>query len=84
MNGAYDSLRFYYALKSFEIDSLDDFNEKSFQLSGRLVSGGIFPDLTENIKIMNDYSFGFITKAPEEGYTFYGTDSKYKNKTLGK
>lgn len=80
VNGAYDSLRFYYALKSFEIDSLDDFNEKSFQLSGRLVSGGIFPDLTENIKIMNDYSFGFITKAPEEGYTFYGTDSKYKNK----
>jgi hypothetical protein len=80
VSGAYDSLRFYYALKPFEIDSLDNFHEKSFQLSGRLVSGGIFPELDENLTIMNDYSFGFITKAPEEGYAFYGTSSKYKNK----
>jgi hypothetical protein len=80
VSGAYDSLRFYYLLKPFEIDSLDNFNEKSFVLSGKLISGGIFPELTENLIIMNDYSFGFITKAPEEGYTFYGTDSKYKNK----
>lgn len=82
VNGAYDSLRFYYALKPFEIDSLDNFNEKSFQLYGRLISGGIFPELTENLKIMNDYSFGFVTNAPEEGYTFYGTSSKYKNKIV--
>jgi hypothetical protein len=26
LNGAYDSLRFYYAIKPFEIDSLDNFN----------------------------------------------------------
>jgi hypothetical protein len=82
VNGAYDSLRFYYALRPFEIDSLDNFNEKSFQLSGKLVSGGIFPDLTENLKIMNDYSFGFSTMAPDMGYPFYGTDSKYKNKII--
>jgi hypothetical protein len=82
VNGAYDSLRFFYALKPFEIDSLDNFNEKSFQLSGKLVSGGIFPELTENLKIMNDYSFGFSTMAPEIGYSFYGTDTKYKNKII--
>jgi hypothetical protein len=82
VSGAYDSLRFYYALKPFEIDSLDNFSEKSFQLSGRLVSGGIFPEITEKLIIMNDYSFGFITKAPEEGYSFYGTNSKYKNKIV--
>ena len=82
LNGAYDSLRFYYAIKPFEIDSLDNFSEKSFQLTGRLVSGGIFPELTESLKIMNDYSFGFVTNAPNEGYTFYGTESKYKNKIL--
>lgn len=82
VNGAYDSLRFYYALNPFEVDSLDNFNEKSFQLTGKLVSGGIFPDLTENLKIMNDYSFGFSTVAPEMGYSFYGTDSKYKNKIV--
>jgi hypothetical protein len=78
--GAYDSLRFYYELIPFQIDSLDNFNEKSFELSGHLVSGGIFPDLKEKLIIMNDYSFGFITNAPETGYPFYGTATKYKNK----
>jgi hypothetical protein len=78
--GAYDSLRFYYKLNPFEIDSLDNFNEKSFELAGHLVSGGIFPDLSEKLIIMNDYSFGFRTNAPEDGYPFYGTSTKYKNK----
>ena len=82
VSGAYDSLRFYYQLEPFEIDSLDNFSEKNFELSGKLISAGIFPDMTENLKIMNDYSFGFITKAPEGGYPFYGTESKYDNKIL--
>jgi hypothetical protein len=82
VSGAYDSLRFFYALDPFEIDSLDNFKEKGFQLKGKLVSGGIFPELSENLIIMNDYSFGFITSAPSEGYTFYGTESRYKNKIV--
>lgn len=82
VSGAYDSLRFYYSLKPFEIDSLDNFNEKKFQLEGKLVSAGIFPDMTENLTIMNDYSFGFVTKAPDGGYPFYGTETKYDNKIV--
>ena len=82
VNGAYDSTRFYYVVNPFILDSLDDFNEKELRLEGHLVSDGIFPLLPEPLRIMNDYSFGFITEAPEEGYSFYETASKYKNRIV--
>jgi hypothetical protein len=79
LKGAYDSTRFYYELAVFELDSLDNFSEQSLQLNGQLFSAGIFPRLNEPIRIMNDYSFGFISAAPTEGLAFYETSSRYKN-----
>ena len=79
---AYDSTRFYYTIAPFEFDSLDNFNEKSFRLKGELTSAGIFPKITEDLKIMPDYSFGFSAGAPKEGYEFYGTNAKYDNKII--
>ena len=81
-NGAYDKERFYYSLEPFELDSLDNFNEKSLSLKGQLISGGIFPPILQAIKIMPDYSFGFSTMAPDGGFPFYGNESKYENKIL--
>jgi hypothetical protein len=80
--GAYDSTRFYYVVQPFTMDSLDNFSESSLRLVGELNSGGIFPKIAENLKIMNDYSFGFATQAPAGGYSFYGTDTKYENKIV--
>lgn len=80
--GAYDSTRFYYTVDPFEIDSLDNFSERSFRLNGELTSAGIFPVFRQELKIMNDYSFGFSTKAPAGGYDFYGTKAKYDNKIV--
>ncbi len=82
LKGAYDSTRFYYTVQPFNLDSLDNFSEKAFSLVGELNSGGIFPKITENLKIMNDYSFGFVTQAPAGGFSFYGTESKYDNKIV--
>lgn len=82
LKGAYDSTRFYYTVKPFSLDSLDNFSEKAFSLVGELNSGGIFPKITENLKIMNDYSFGFFTQAPIGGFSFYGTENKYENKIV--
>lgn len=79
IKGAYDSTRFYYLVSTFELDSLDNFNEHSFELQGGLISAGIFPKIDQAVKIMNDYSLGFITEAPAEGYPFYETNSRYKN-----
>jgi hypothetical protein len=81
-NGAYDKDRFYYSLEPFELDSLDNFNEKSLSLKGQLISGGIFPPILQAVKIMPDYSFGFSTMAPDGGFPFYGNESKYENKIL--
>ena len=82
LKGAYDSSRFYVKLEPFELDSLDNFKEKSLTLAGELTSAGIFPKIKENFKIMDDYSFGFSTKAPENGYSFYGGNTNYKNKII--
>lgn len=80
--GAYDSSRFFYTIAPFELDSLDDFSEKALRFKGELTSAGIFPNISEDLKIMPDFSFGFSTRTPEGGYVFYGTKAKYDNKIL--
>lgn len=80
--GAYDSTRFYYTIYPFKRDSLNTFYEPRWRLRGELVSAGIFPNIKEPLKVMQDYSFGFSTQAPEGGHQFYGTEAKYENKIL--
>ena len=80
--GAYDSARFYFDVYPFSLDSLDNFKEKAFRLKGELNSAGIFPIIKQDLKIMNDYSFGFVQDAPQGGYDFYGTGAKYENKIV--
>ena len=82
VNGAYDSARFYYKLEPFELDSLDNFHELSQRFKGELISGGIFPPISEPLKFMPDYSLGFSTTAPAGGWPFYGDKSKYENKVV--
>jgi hypothetical protein len=81
-HGAYDTTRFYYALLPFSMDSLDNFNEKSFTLNGHLVSSGIFPEIKYNLSVMPDYSFGFICTTPQTGYPLYKTSANYFNKIV--
>jgi len=80
--GAYDSARFYFEVYPFMLDSLDNFKEKAFKLKGELNSAGIFPIIKQDLKIMPDYSFGFVQDAPQGGYDFYGTGAKYENKIV--
>lgn len=80
--GAYDKERFYYELDPFTIDSLATFTDENITFSGELTSAGIFPKIRQDVKIMPDYSLGFSKEAPTDGYPFYGTDAKYKNKIL--
>ncbi len=80
--GAYDTTRFYFALKPFVIDSLVNFSDDNLRFGGELISAGIFPKFSEELKIMPDYSLGFIKQAPQGGYTFYETNAKYENKVM--
>jgi len=79
---SYDSTRFYYLLRPFVIDSLDNFDDQALRLKGELVSAGIFPVISEELKVMPDYSFGFSTTSPPEGLDFYSKNVKYNNKIL--
>jgi len=78
-HGTYDSSTFYFKLDPFVFDSLDNYDEHSVIFPGEFRSSGIFPVFKEKLRIQEDYSFGFKTKAPKGGYNFYGDDAKYNN-----
>lgn len=78
-NGVYDSSIFYFKVDPFDLDSLDNFDEYSLNFPGEMRSAGIFPLFREKLKIQEDYSFGFKTKAPTEGFNFYGDYAKFDN-----
>jgi len=78
-NGVYDSATFYFKTDPFDLDSLDNFDEYSVKFPGEFRSSGIFPVFRETLKIQEDYSFGFKTKAPEGGLKFYGDYAKFDN-----
>jgi hypothetical protein len=78
-NGVYDSADFYFKVDPFAFDSLDNFDEVSMRFDGEMRSAGILPIFKEQLKLMEDYSFGFITKAPMEGFDLYGDYGEFDN-----
>jgi hypothetical protein len=75
LNGAYDRSVFF-VVPPFEVDSLDRDAGESFEFAGRFVSGGIFPEFDETLRIQPDRSLGFIHQIPPEGYNLYGTEAR--------
>lgn len=70
-NGAYPRDTFYYNLRPFTIDSLLVFETDGIQFEGKLISGGIFPDIVQPLKVQSDYSLGFIYKTSQKGLPAY-------------
>ncbi len=70
-NGAYKKEKFFYHVNPFTIDSLANFTTDALQFKGYLVSGGIFPNLDEPLKVQSDYSLGFVKKLPAKGEPVY-------------
>ncbi|MFP4470992.1 MAG: hypothetical protein ACLFPE_09920, partial [Bacteroidales bacterium] len=72
LKDAYDRKRFFYYIEPFEIKSLERFSTDDIRFSGYLHSGGILPDsLQEPLRVMNDYSLGFLRRSGEEGFPVY-------------
>lgn len=76
LGGVYTRDRFYYAVNKFRIVNLDNFVIDSMKFTGSLISGGIFPDIAEPLKVQPDFSFGFTHHT--EGLPMYGTKGSYK------
>lgn len=75
--------KFYYCLEPFAVNSLDNLNSEDIAFKGRLVSGGIFPDIVEPLVVMDDHSLGFehqIGNGQSDSYLAYGGKGRYHQK----
>ena len=77
--GIYKREDFMFIIEPFEMDSLDEFANDGLNLKGLFKSGGIFPDFTEPLIIMPDYSLGFIKNTPVDGFKIYNQLASYDN-----
>lgn len=75
--GVYERDRFYFQVEPFKIDSLNDFNTDQIYFDGTLVSGGIFPDIEEQLKVQTDYSLGFVRGTGSEGLPLYADKANF-------
>ena len=75
--GVYNRNRFFFELEPFVIDSLDNFDAEDVAFNGTLNSGGIFPDMKEELRVQKDYSLGFRRATPDSGLPLYGGKAKF-------
>ena len=69
---AYQRDKFFFNVFPFTIDSLDLVNlTRGLEFPGKLISGGIFPDIEETLKLQTDTIFGLVANTPEAGYPTY-------------
>jgi len=76
-NATYQRDSFYFQLDKFSFNSLDKFTADDVHFKGQLYSAGIFPDFKETLVLQEDYSLGFSTKSPEEGFPTYQNKGKF-------
>lgn len=82
-NGVYLRENFYYKLDPFKIKDLMTFRTDSIRFTGVLNSAGIFPDIKEPLKVMKDYSLGFVINTEANGMPAYkGKGRFYKQVDL--
>ena len=78
--GAYGRKNFFFELEPFRLDSLNNFSPDIISWQGRLVSGGIFPDIKDSVHLQRDESLGFKSETPPGGYDLYKGKGKYYGK----
>ena len=79
LNAEYKKEAFYFQIDYFKIKSLCDFNISETKFQGKLVSGGIFPDINEPLKLQPDNSLGFVYETDHAGLPIYGGVARFYN-----
>ncbi|NOR88373.1 MAG: hypothetical protein GQ527_12260, partial [Bacteroidales bacterium] len=77
--GVYTRDRFYFRISPFVLTSLDNIKTEDIMFDGYLYSGGIFPDISEPLSVMDDHSLGFRKDTPAEGLSAYGDKGVFHN-----
>ena len=70
--GVYAKDKFFYEVNPFTIRSLDVLSTDSLKFTGSLTSAGIFPEITEPLKVRPDNSLGLEKTTDTSGYPVYG------------
>ncbi|MCW5906866.1 MAG: hypothetical protein KIS94_03325 [Chitinophagales bacterium] len=78
--GAYNRKDFFFEMEPWRLDSLNNFSGDIINWKGKLVSGGIFPDIKDSVHIQADGSLGFKSETPKGGYPLYGGKGQYFGK----
>lgn len=77
--------KFYYCLEPFSVTNLDNLNSDDISFKGRLVSGGIFPDIAQPLVVMDDHSLGFkhtIGNGQTDSYPMYGGKGDFHQEVM--
>lgn len=78
--GVYTKERFFFEVDPFTINSLDVVSTDSLNFAGDLTSAGIFPKITEPLKVRPDYSLGMEKSTGDSGYLAYGGKGVFTSK----
>ncbi|MCA1761621.1 MAG: hypothetical protein LC664_01280, partial [Flavobacteriales bacterium] len=80
--GVYEKEKLFFELEPFVLDSLDNFATEQVAFDGRFVSGGIFPELNEKLRVQSDYSLGFERATPPDGLALYGDKATFTDEII--
>ncbi|MDR0619638.1 MAG: hypothetical protein LBG17_07050 [Bacteroidales bacterium] len=70
-NGVYLADSFYFMIDTFILKNLTELEAEELHLKGTFFSHSIFPPIKEDLRVMRDYSLGFVSTAPPHGWTLY-------------
>jgi hypothetical protein len=70
--GVYKKDKFFFEVVPFTIHSLDVVSTDSLNFTGSLTSAGIFPQITEPLKVRPDFSLGMEKSTGDSGFRVYG------------
>lgn len=74
--GVYNRNDFYFQVRPFQIDSLDNFSNDQLRFDGTFTSN-IFPTFDEALTVQPDMSLGFVRQTPPGGYPTYGGKGQF-------
>jgi len=78
LSGVYKRDSFYFSVDPFSFNGLDNYQKEDLNFKGKMVSADIFPEFEENLVLIEEeYSLGFNTTTPAQGYPMYRKKGLY-------
>ena len=71
-DGVYERDKFYVNIDPFQIDSLDNTTTEGLVFKGEFKSSDIFQTRRQDIRVQDDYSFGFTQETGDLGWSTFG------------